>query len=67
MIKKSTLQKITKRESQIHKVRFSKTSVEKLADVVNDIGNEIASHAKTLAEHAKRNTVTEKDVKLVLK
>ena len=67
MITKSSMQRITRKEGKVHKVRFSKASVDRLTNAVNDIGGEIAAHAKELAEHAKRRTVNDKDIKLVLK
>ena len=67
MLKKSMIQRITKQEAKRNQVRFSKASVEKLTDVINEIGEEISEKAKILAEHAGRNIVNEKDIRLVLK
>jgi histone H3/H4 len=45
-------------------VRASEKGAEALREVVENIASEIVKVAITLAEHASRKTITEKDVKL---
>ena len=47
--------------------RASKGAAKELARVVEEIAMEIAERSKTLAGHAKRQTVKEEDVRLAVK
>ena len=47
--------------------RASEGAARELARAVEEIAMEIAERSKTLAEHAKRQTVKEEDVRLAVK
>lgn len=47
--------------------RVSEKAAKELAMVLEEIGISISKKAIILAEHAKRKTVTEKDIKLAVK
>ena len=44
--------------------RVSKDAVEELKDAVKDLGDEVASDAVNMADHAERNTVKKEDVEM---
>lgn len=44
--------------------RVSKEAVEELKDAVEDLGEEVATDATEMADHANRNTVKKEDVEM---
>lgn len=47
--------------------RASKGAAQELARGIEEIAREIAERSKTLAEHAERQTIKDKDIRLALK
>ena len=45
--------------------RVSDEAIKELRDAVEDLGEDIAEEAISLANHANRNTVKEEDIKMV--
>lgn len=48
-------------------LRVSDSAVEELAKMLEEDGIKISLKAKTLAEHAKRKTITAEDIRLAVK
>ncbi len=67
-IPRASVGRLMKEVVKRHKIkRISSDAVEKMSDILEEIGMDITKSSVRLAKHAKRNTVNETDVKLSLK
>jgi histone H3/H4 len=67
MVPKSVVKKMMQKEAKKQNMKISREAVEKMCEVLEEIGADISRQAKVLAKHAGRETVDDSDVKLVIR
>ena len=67
MVPKSVIRRIMQREAKKQDAKISKGALEKMSEIIEDIGVDISRQAKALAKHAGRETVDDSDIKLVIR
>ncbi len=67
MVPKNVIRRIMQKEAKKQGMKISKEALEKMKEIIEDIGVEIGTHAKKLAKHAKREIVDDSDIKLVIR